>query len=252
MSVYGKLSPWMDLAAEALTSITPTLRWAVVAALLREQLHAPLAGTFAWSPNGHTKVDGYPIPTGYELTEVASRAPLHHPLARHYARKPDRTPHATHEFPADDAEVSGYLEELGEYDIDQHLWIPLPGLNGDSLVVGTCRSHDHYTTHDLELAAAVQPLLTALVTHAEVTSTLPAMCSAASDECHLTAREVAVLELCARGRTTASAARKLGITPRTAHKHLENAYRKLKVHDRLSAVLRAHAAGVLELPAGFS
>ena len=38
---------------------------------------------------------------------------------------------------------------------------------------------------------------------------------------------------------------RLGISPRTVHKHQEHLYRKLGAVDRLSAVLRAQEAGVL-------
>jgi len=157
-------------------------------------------------------------------------------------------PHATHEFPAHGPGVETYREELAWHDIDQHLWIPLPSSDGHPTVVGACRPADRYTAQELGLAATVQPLLQSLVRHARVIAGCPAT-SAAVDELHLTAREVAVLALCAEGRTTASSARRLGISPRTVHKHLENAYRKMGVRDRLSAVLRAHAVGVLELPA---
>lgn len=40
-------------------------------------------------------------------------------------------------------------------------------------------------------------------------------------------------------------ARRLGISARTVHKHLQNLYRKLGTADRLGAVLRAQQAGLL-------
>jgi DNA-binding CsgD family transcriptional regulator len=249
MSEHPGLAPWLEVAAEALTSFSPVVRWEAVAVVLREQLHAPLAGTFAWSPAGGARVVGYPRPQGYDLEDVASRAPHHHPLARHYAAHADRAPHATHEFPAERPDVAAYLEELARHDIDQHLWIPLPPSDGHPAVVGACRPADRYTAQELGLAVAVRPLVVALVRHADTLAACPGTAAAAGDELHLTAREVAVLTLCAEGRTTASCARRLGVSPRTVHKHLENAYRKLGVRDRLSAVLRAHAAGVIELPA---
>lgn len=60
----------------------------------------------------------------------------------------------------------------------------------------------------------------------------------------LTPRQVAVLGLVARGFTAAAVARRLGISERTVHKHLEQIYARLGVSDRLSAVLRAHRAGL--------
>ena len=66
-----------------------------------------------------------------------------------------------------------------------------------------------------------------------------------AEETRLTARELAVLGLVARGLTAAAAARRLGVAEGTVHKHLQGAYRKLGVRDRLGAVLRAQQLGVL-------
>jgi len=61
----------------------------------------------------------------------------------------------------------------------------------------------------------------------------------------LTARELAVLRLLADGRPASAIGRRLGISERTVHKHLEHVYRKLDARDRLSAVLTAQHAGLL-------
>ncbi|GAA5124556.1 response regulator transcription factor [Pseudonocardia adelaidensis] len=60
---------------------------------------------------------------------------------------------------------------------------------------------------------------------------------------HLTPRELAVLGELADGLTAAAIGRKLLITERTVHKHLERL--KLGVGDRLAAVLRAQRLGLL-------
>ena len=54
----------------------------------------------------------------------------------------------------------------------------------------------------------------------------------------LTEREVQVLRLVARGRTDAEAAEVLFISPRTVSQHLRNAYNKIGVSNRASAVAR--------------
>ena len=66
-----------------------------------------------------------------------------------------------------------------------------------------------------------------------------------ADAGRLTVRELTVLGLVADGLTAAAAARRLAVAPGTVHKHLQNAYRKLGVRDRLGAVLRAQDMGVL-------
>ena len=49
----------------------------------------------------------------------------------------------------------------------------------------------------------------------------------------------------AEGLTASAAARRLGCSPRTVHKHIGNLYRKLSVRDRLQAVLEAQQRGLL-------
>ena len=65
----------------------------------------------------------------------------------------------------------------------------------------------------------------------------------------LTPRELSVLTLVADGLTAAAVARRLLVAERTVHKHLERAYAKLGVSDRVSAVLRAQRLGILPEPA---
>jgi DNA-binding NarL/FixJ family response regulator len=61
----------------------------------------------------------------------------------------------------------------------------------------------------------------------------------------VTGRERAVLTLLVGGLTANAIAHRLGTSPRTVHKHLENLYRKLGASDRLTAVLRAQRLGLL-------
>lgn len=61
----------------------------------------------------------------------------------------------------------------------------------------------------------------------------------------VTDRELAVLGLMADGLIATAIARRLGISPRTVGKHIENIYRKLGAHDRTTAVLRSQAMGFL-------
>ena len=61
----------------------------------------------------------------------------------------------------------------------------------------------------------------------------------------LTPREQQVLELVAEGLANREIADKLGISTRTAQKHLENLFKKVGVHDRTELVTRAFRQGML-------
>src|SRR5690606_11239035 len=64
----------------------------------------------------------------------------------------------------------------------------------------------------------------------------------------LTTRELEVLGMVAQGMLARTVAARLQVSPRTVHKHLGNAYRKLDAHDRLVAVRRAERLGLLTGP----
>ena len=60
----------------------------------------------------------------------------------------------------------------------------------------------------------------------------------------LTEREIEVLQLLARGRTTKEIARGLGISPKTADNHIQNLYPKIAVRTRAGATLFAIEHGL--------
>jgi DNA-binding CsgD family transcriptional regulator len=91
---------------------------------------------------------------------------------------------------------------------------------------------------DLEAAARMAPML---ADPAMVSTDHPARSVAGP----MTRGETEVLTLVGEGLTAAAVARRAGISVRTVHKHLEQAYRKLDCHDRLSAVLVARSTGLL-------
>jgi PAS domain S-box-containing protein len=61
----------------------------------------------------------------------------------------------------------------------------------------------------------------------------------------LTARELDVLRVMARGLGTADAAKQLGVSRATIRNHVQNIFSKLNVHTRLQAVLLASARDLL-------
>ena len=62
--------------------------------------------------------------------------------------------------------------------------------------------------------------------------------SACEDDDLLTSRQREILEQVARGQTNAQVAQALGISPHTVKNNLNDMYRKLRVSDRTSAVVR--------------
>lgn len=62
----------------------------------------------------------------------------------------------------------------------------------------------------------------------------------------MSSREIEVMRLAAAGLTADAMGRRLQLSTRTVHKHLEHAYRKLGVSDRVSAVRAAARAGLLD------
>jgi DNA-binding CsgD family transcriptional regulator len=66
-------------------------------------------------------------------------------------------------------------------------------------------------------------------------------------EIHLTAREVGVLTLTARGKTRDEAAVVLHISPLTVKDHLQRAGRKLKASNKTHAVARAMVMGLISV-----
>jgi DNA-binding NarL/FixJ family response regulator len=61
----------------------------------------------------------------------------------------------------------------------------------------------------------------------------------------LTHREMEVLELVAEGLSNRAVAEQLGMSTRTAQKHVENLFKKLQVHDRTELVTHAFRRGLL-------
>jgi DNA-binding CsgD family transcriptional regulator len=61
----------------------------------------------------------------------------------------------------------------------------------------------------------------------------------------LTAREAEVIGLVARGLQTKQVARALGISAKTADRHIQNSYRKIGVSTRAAATLFAMEHGLV-------
>ncbi|MFB6608728.1 LuxR C-terminal-related transcriptional regulator [Agromyces sp. NPDC056379] len=101
-----------------------------------------------------------------------------------------------------------------------------------------------FTTSDLHLAGSLQQPLALLYS---ISASSGGQCDPPPEiDPQLTTREVEVLRLVADGLLARTIALQLEISPRTVHKHLGSAYRKLNAHDRLIAVRRAASLGLLQ------
>jgi DNA-binding CsgD family transcriptional regulator len=98
---------------------------------------------------------------------------------------------------------------------------------------------------EIDLAKRIQRLIVGLDQQVRTLAGIRVTCGAETIDTRITPRELAVLGELARGVTAAVISRRLGISERTVHKHLEHIYGKLEVTDRLSAVLRARDAGLI-------
>jgi DNA-binding CsgD family transcriptional regulator len=94
------------------------------------------------------------------------------------------------------------------------------------------RRHGDFSRDDLELLDLVRPALVAALHRSRGGS--PACLHPAGLEARLSAREREVAHLAATGLGDKEIARRLGISPTTVRTHIDNAYRKLGVNNRVA------------------
>ena len=136
-------------------------------------------------------------------------------------------------------------EELSRpWGINHQLSIPLRLGGSDHNAYIIARPDRDFTEQELALAGLLQPVLTGLAFQLDVAASQAGIARKGAPQ-DLTIRESTILTLLSQGLTAEALARRLTISPRTAGKHLEHIYRKLDVRDRLMAVQKARALGLL-------
>jgi DNA-binding NarL/FixJ family response regulator len=105
-----------------------------------------------------------------------------------------------------------------------------------------------FSAAEMALAHRIWRLLIGIDSQAAALQTVASEAAEAAADLRVTPRELAVIRLLAQGLTATAIGRRLAISERTVHKHLEHAYAKLGVSDRLSAVQRALRLGLLSGP----
>jgi DNA-binding CsgD family transcriptional regulator len=127
------------------------------------------------------------------------------------------------------------LQPLGiEYQMRCWLSAP-PGLTR-FLYVSRRQADGDFTERDRGLLELLRPFLGALRERFDAHVTEEANGSGLTD------RETEILAWVARGKTNQEIAALLVVSPHTVRKHLEHAFRKLRVHTRTAAVARAFAS----------
>ncbi|GAA1863418.1 hypothetical protein GCM10009715_08330 [Paeniglutamicibacter psychrophenolicus] len=248
---------WLDTAAGILQETNPGAARKLLHDALLESfrafaaVRAPLAargGTSAVAIFGH-----YPVLDSAAWELAAQRAGADHPMFAYHNATADPAPVTLLEVCERGWAVSEFADSMIErLGVGRHqLSLPLGTAGTQSATYGFV-SDGTYRERDLESARFLQPIVRGLDAHIHLLdSLLPGPAPEAEPERPLTARELLVLVLVARGCTAHGIAARLGVSHRTVHKHQENLYRKLGAVDRLSAVLRAQQCGLLPLqPAG--
>lgn len=138
-------------------------------------------------------------------------------------------------------------ELFGPIALNQQLSIiyRLDGPMHRTFVLG--RGGRDFSDDDLVVARYVQRAVVALDVQTRLIAHLSAgpQVPTGVEEAELTGRELSVLGLLSEGNSTRMIGRRLGCSPRTVEKHLENTYRKLGVRDRLNAVRVANLWGIV-------
>jgi DNA-binding CsgD family transcriptional regulator len=195
---------------------------------------------------------------GPDGTEDPTLGPLvagavDHPVIHSYLRNPvDRSPRRLCDVAPGRAWRATRAWELLEQLVGRHqlsMVVRLrPPLQGDAWIMG--RERGEFSAAELRSAEGLLALLAALghlYDRPPDAGPTPTGREAVA-RLHLTDREVDILSLVSRGLTADAIARCRRISPGTVRKHLQNAYAKLGVSDRLMAVDRARRLGILTTP----
>ncbi len=205
-----------------------------------------------WSALNEVPAD---LPRPISLTEPEIPTPMHELFARYALQNPI----AAHFLSTGDGRATRISDlvtrrEFHRLDIYRYVYRPLGveyqiafTLTSDSariLGVALSRGRHNFSARERDVLNLARPFLIQIYRNAIAHSVRPDELGLDGLQAlGLTPRQAAVLQLVGRGFTAPEAAAALGISTRTAHKHLEHCYRRLGVSSRREAarVLRAAA-----------
>jgi DNA-binding CsgD family transcriptional regulator len=192
---------------------------------------------------GQTHYADYPAGALDPATQPAFAAHVHeHPLINHYRATGSGEPVMISDFLTRQRfhRLGLYAEFFRGIPVEHQMALSLPGPDQQVIGVALSRARHDFCEEDRALLSVLRaPLIAALLRArrrrlAGQVYTAVA-CGGLAD---LTEREIQILRLVADGRTNASIARALDVSPRTVAKHLEHIYRKFGVSSRAAAVSR--------------
>jgi len=246
-----RTAAWLGLAADLVSEHTEAWQATRINRQLVETFGA-VGGAFCDRGIELWPVDRFTASVDDIARWCARHAPTQHPLLRYFLATGDWRVMQVADVPSDivpSAVTGAWIERGREWGGVQHqLAMPLPRTRRGrrAFVVGRPEA---FTDAEMHVAHQVRRLLAGLDRHHGAFTRWSRAAGiggwAAADDAGLTPRELAVLSLLAEGLTAASIGRRLMITERTVHKHLQHSYTKLGVTDRLGAVLRAQRIGLL-------
>lgn len=247
---------WLELVAELLQRPLTSLPEREVAHQLRETFEARAVGFSERARDRPTEHRLWPADERFDghreevLRWSRTESPRAHPILRYYLATTDWAPIQVRDIPDPFAgrRIKDAFHELGtSWGTPTHVAVPVhfdPG-TFRAFVIGRV---DPLTPAEMDLLRMLHRLLGGLDRQVAALGRIAPdpVTREHAQALNLTARELTVLGLTADGLTAVAAGRRLAIAPRTVHKHLERAYRKLGVGDRLGAVVRAQQLGLLE------
>lgn len=253
-TVERRVAAWVDLTGDLVTQPRTTFPRQLLSARLHESFGCQVS--WNWMDPGdnmgfvlHVPIPDWPSP---EVRRDLAAAVMHHPVLRWYgvagdmaAMSIDRVPRA---LVTDQgrALVRDHLVPIG---MEQQMSVPYRLGSRHHRAFILARAGRDFSQEDLHVARQLQPLLRLLDRQCAVLERGVDVCG---PDLGLTGRELATLRLLADGLTAYSIGRRLEISPRTVHRHLQNVYRKLGVSDRIRAVVVARESGLIAEGAGSS
>jgi DNA-binding CsgD family transcriptional regulator len=247
---------WMELAAELLAAPLTELPVERVALQLTRTFTAVGCSFSSQSDRELRRATLYPLNESFaghrgEIEEWGARyAMRRHPILQYYRATGNRTQIQVADVPeccVEPGALAHWYARSRPWGAGDQLAFPVR-LRPHRFCAFVIGRDAPFTPVELELGRRIWRLLIGLDRQVQALDALRPVADVAAG-LQLTPRELTVLGLLVEGLTAAAIGRRLEIGERTVQKHLEHAYTKLGVGDRLSAVLRAQHLGLLPLSA---